>query len=71
MVILISLDEAAHSEEVEVQKVRPTGHDKAKKKSSSASVPLESSTVAPLLVDRLVDKWKNVASSLFSKKERS
>ena len=45
------------------------GKEKAKKKASSSSVPSESSAVAfTPFVDMLVNKWKNVHSGLFYKK---
>lgn len=63
-------DKATDSKDVEVWEVRPTGRGKAKKKASPSSIPLESSAAAPLLIDWLVDKWKNVASGLFPKKRK-
>ncbi|GKE55177.1 hypothetical protein Tco_1490333 [Tanacetum coccineum] len=43
-------------EEEKVQEARHMGRDIAKKKVSSSSTPLESSTATPVLVDQLVDK---------------
>ena len=64
-------EEVDDSSEEEVRDGRPTGRDKDKKKTSSASIPSESSVATPLFVDRLVDKWKNIASGFFSKKKEA
>ncbi|GKD61117.1 hypothetical protein Tco_1298626, partial [Tanacetum coccineum] len=48
-------------EEKEVQEVQSMGRDRAKKKVLSF-VPSKSSIVALVLVDIIVDKWKNIKS---------
>ncbi|GJT93138.1 glutathione S-transferase T3-like protein [Tanacetum coccineum] len=66
-------DEAADSEDVEVQEVRPMGRDRAKKKGSSSGARSESSVAGdPSLVDALVTKFTMVATPFFpSRKESS
>ena len=63
-------DKATDSKDVEVWEVRPTGRDKAKKKASPSSIPLESSVAAPLLIDWLVDKWKTSHRVCFPKRRK-
>ncbi|GJV80817.1 hypothetical protein Tco_1516687 [Tanacetum coccineum] len=65
-------DEASDSEDVEVQKIRPIGRDRAKKKgSSSASRSSSSVSVDPNLVDTLLSKFRKVLTPLFSSRKES
>ncbi|GKB75793.1 hypothetical protein Tco_0942688, partial [Tanacetum coccineum] len=65
-------DEALDSEDVEVQKIRPIGRDRAKKKgSSSASRSSSSVAVDPNLVDTLLSKFRKVLTPLFSSRKES
>ncbi|GKE54919.1 hypothetical protein Tco_1490075 [Tanacetum coccineum] len=52
-------NEAANSEDVAVQEVRPLGHDRSKKK-ASATRSESSSAGEPSLVEPLLNKWKNI-----------
>ncbi|GKB97472.1 glutathione S-transferase T3-like protein [Tanacetum coccineum] len=65
-------DEAADSEDVEVQEVRPMGRDAAKKKRSSSGARSESSVTGdPSLVDALVSKFTMAARPFFSSRKES
>ncbi|GJS27731.1 hypothetical protein Tco_0488351 [Tanacetum coccineum] len=65
-------DEAADSEDVEVQEVRPMGRDAAKKKRSSSGARSESSVAGdPSLVDALVSKFTMAARPFFSSRKES
>ncbi|GKB75255.1 hypothetical protein Tco_0942150 [Tanacetum coccineum] len=59
-------DEAADSEDVEVQEVSPMGRDRAKKKASSFGARSETSVAGePSFVDALLSKFTMVAISVF------
>nr|GEZ41649.1 hypothetical protein [Tanacetum cinerariifolium] len=60
-------DEAADSEEVEVQEVPPMGRDRAKKKASLSGARSESSVAGdPSLVDVLLNKFKMATTPFFA-----
>ncbi|GJZ65428.1 hypothetical protein Tco_0622124 [Tanacetum coccineum] len=61
-------DEAADSEDVEVQEVAPMGRDRAKKKASSSGARSETSVAGdPSLVDALLSKFTMAATPFFSR----
>ncbi|GJY93338.1 hypothetical protein Tco_0509120 [Tanacetum coccineum] len=59
-------------EDKEVQEVRRMGHDRAKKEAPSSSILSKSLTdVIRILVDMIVDKWKNIKSGIWGKRKEA